>query len=1821
MADINVNVVLPDPISVDVTSPTQAIATNISVPGPQGPAGPKGFNPLINGISGDSILFSGRDGIIISSDQSINTIYVSGNSGYFESAINTLTNNLNLTGTNLNTSINNLSGLFTGYTGNLDNNYATDAQLASTGNILNNNINSLSGTLTSNYATITNLASTGSTLVSSINSLNSDFTGFTGNLDATYATDSQLATTGSTLNTRINNLSGYINSSSSNILFTTGNQIKSGRLIIGNDAGSIVDPNSEYTLSLQTNSPRTWLEILNNSGANKGVFFGIEGNDFEQYNWQAGDIKFFTSENFSDGTERLRIKNDGKVGIGTSSPSEKLEVVGNILANNLVYNTGNQIISGNKTFDLAPIVSGNPLITGNLSLYATTINLATTGSTLDNKINSLSGASVLTYGSQSISGIKTFSGQGVVVNFTSGASLLVSGVPVLTGIVGTGNFITLDQLNQSQRNIYISSNGNDSTAQIGNINRPYLTAQAAFNAAILDGSNQYILNFYAGNWTINTASTFNWPITLGVRGIGPTSSSTEAKPTLTITHSVVGSLANPGPNRTIVDFGYHSIILSIESRGGSYGGGLSMNGGAGGNITLYNAIGSTISSFGGPGGPGVGNVGGVGGNINLYNCEITTEIISEGGFNGNATIKAFGGNVYAESSRINSINVPYSISNPNPTNTITLIDCIYNPTTSLIKNITLRNSYEISAAKSTLSSSQNLTAGFLHDFSISNNNLSGILNNLTLHDNQIRPHLTGRNHALTIDFASGIYVNNSDIYGNLRFNNSIIFSGNDAFLNFTSGARLLISGNPVLTGVDLSSYATTSNLATTGSTLATNLALTGSNLNVRINTLTSNLATTGSTLDNRIDSLSGYVNSQDTTVLNNLNTTGSTLDQKINSLSGSSVLLYGDQTIDGIKTFRDKVYIHDLYVTGEEFIANVTNNFIESSYILLNLTGGATDGGIFFVTGSGLTGINDLGPIIGFDHTDKFKFGISSRGSDLSTLNDIAAVQDITAYSGFVNGKYATIINLTSTGSTLDTKIDTLSGYANNTFSTITNLASTGNILDSKINALSGSAVLLYGNQIISGTKTFVDNQIFNQNINISGTGVFNALDLNNIDQLSLSGIDISITGSTVNVYGNILISGNPVLTGVDLSSYATTANLASTGSTLTSNLASTGSTLNTKIDNLSGYVNSSNSNIVFTTGDQNINGTKIFNENISGRFISGTYINAGLTSAWDSGPRNGYFLGNGHSIRAVDTSNGIGFYSAVNSYPRFLMAASTLRMGANGALLWNTTNDVVTPTSTTDVGIYRDAANILGQRNGTNPQQLRIYNSTGTNSGEFGLFGWQNNNLIIGSQATSSGILRDIILTGNRVISTVPLIISGADLSGINTNGTQGFRLTSRALGLLGDSLQTVLVNEGYGGITQLGTDGNTTLRIQRGDNSSAVLPNNTSLGWHKPSPSNVAEVPDVRLWRDGSGILSLRSDNISRGTNFYITPSGMQFRVFNITGTNTGEFGLFGWQNSQLILGSQQSQSGTLRDVVITGNNININGAGVFNVFDNTNIVGNLNVTGNILLSGNQVLTGSSTLYATSANLASTGSTLDTKVNALSGSAVLLYGDQTINGTKTFTTRPTVNGTGILLSGEAASLPTTIVYTTGNQNIGGNKTFTGVTTFSGQEVNLVDTALNLSGVGDMTFTSTNINFISSPFYISGANLRVDGNILLSGNPVLTGVNLSSYATISNLASTGSTLDSKINTLSGYGNNTFSTIANLALSGSSLDTKINTLSGSAVLLYGNQTVSGIKTFIGNHIISGNTIVSGSINISGNYDIYSQIENVKKLAIAYAIAL
>jgi hypothetical protein len=105
----------------------------------------------------------------------------------------------------------------------------------------------------------------------------------------------------------------------------------------------------------------------------------------------------------------------------------------------------------------------------------------------------------------------------------------------------------------------------------------------------------------------------------------------------------------------------------------------------------------------------------------------------------------------------------------------------------------------------------------------------------------------------------------------------------------------------------------------------------------------------------------------------------------------------------------------------------------------------------------------------------------------------------------------------------------------------------------------------------------------------------------------------------------------NTVATNLASTGAANLARINSLSGTLTStyatiaNLATTGSTLNTRINSLSGYINSTSSNIVFTTGNQTINGTKSF-------------VNAGVgdvTASFDGG--------NGNPLEIVTTDEALG--------------------------------------------------------------------------------------------------------------------------------------------------------------------------------------------------------------------------------------------------------------------------------------------------------------------------------------------------------------------------------------------------------------------------------------------------------------------------------------------------------------------------------------------------------------------------------------------------
>jgi photosystem II stability/assembly factor-like uncharacterized protein len=62
----------------------------------------------------------------------------------------------------------------------------------------------------------------------------------------------------------------------------------------------------------------------------------------------------------------------------------------------------------------------------------------------------------------------------------------------------------------------------------------------------------------------------------------------------------------------------------------------------------------------------------------------------------------------------------------------------------------------------------------------------------------------------------------------------------------------------------------------------------------------------------------------------------------------------------------------------------------------------------------------------------------------------------------------------------------------------------------------------------ISKTDELIDGNLYAENIQVSGTGIFNAIDLNNVDNLSLSGVDVTIQSATVDLNNSVLINAMP---------------------------------------------------------------------------------------------------------------------------------------------------------------------------------------------------------------------------------------------------------------------------------------------------------------------------------------------------------------------------------------------------------------------------------------------------------------------------------------------------------------------------------------------------------------------------------------------------------------------------------------------------------------------------------------------------------------------
>jgi hypothetical protein len=90
-------------------------------------------------------------------------------------------------------------------------------------------------------------------------------------------------------------------------------------------------------------------------------------------------------------------------------------------------------------------------------------------------------------------------------------------------------------------------------------------------------------------------------------------------------------------------------------------------------------------------------------------------------------------------------------------------------------------------------------------------------------------------------------------------------------------------------------------------------------------------------------------------------------------------------------------------------------------------------------------------------------------------------------------------------------------------------------------------------------------------------------------------------------------------------------------------------------------------------------------------------------------------------------------------------------------------------------LALYRDAANTLAQRNGTNPQTTRIYNTfTDVNNYERLALKWTSNTFQIQPEAAGTGVVRPLQFPANGLASTPPVSLTGTWFTGGTSTTTK---------------------------------------------------------------------------------------------------------------------------------------------------------------------------------------------------------------------------------------------------------------------------------------------------------------------------------------------------------------------------------------------------------------------------------------------------------------
>lgn len=472
----------------------------------------------------------------------------------------------------------------------------------------------------------------------------------------------------------------------------------------------------------------------------------------------------------------------------------------------------------------------------------------------------------------------------------------------------------------------------------------------------------------------------------------------------------------------------------------------------------------------------------------------------------------------------------------------------------------------------------------------------------------------------------------------------------------------------------------------------------------------------------------------------------------------------------------------------------------------------------------------------------------------------------------------------------------------------------------------------------------------------------------------------------------------------------------------------------------------------------------------------------------------NGAVGGPGYSFTADPTA---GLYRSGSGDIRFSVAGSDvtrwntggLSLHASSGLFWGSVG-----VATADLSLFRDAANVLAQRNSTTAQGFRVYNTfTDASNYERGSFNWAGNILRIATEKAGTGSARSIVFQVQGVdtwtISSAGHFINTDNAFDIGASSATRPRSLYWGTQALGPDGTVAAPAFAFASATGSGIYKTSATRlgwslggVYGGALASGgiILKSTASLIWGADDTENPAF--DLLLVRDAANTFSQRNSTTAQ-----------TFRVYNtFTDAANYERGVIEWSGNVLTIGQQWAGTGTTRSVQLrSGGILNIN-IGTTNVWQWSTSGHLLAVTDNSFDIGAAGATRPRDAFfshAVSVGILDSGaaSTLALRTNAGTGQVDILH---TASATRTVTLTGS-NGGNPTISTSAGSLaitPAVVMASTLTFSTAASKIIPGATSMSLR--NTADNADNvlISDAGNVTVRGAIT--VTSDIVIGGASM-----------------------------------------------------------------------------------------------------------------------------------